>query len=59
MGIIIKPVITEKTTALTEKTAERYVFRVSPDANKDRDQEAIEALYNVKVESVNTVNYSG
>ena len=39
MGIIIKPVITEKTTALTEKTAERYVFRVSPDDQQDRDQE--------------------
>ena len=55
MGIIIKPVITEKTTALTEKTAERYVFRVSPDANKIEIKKAIEALYNVKVESVNTV----
>jgi len=59
MGIIIKPVITEKTTALTEKTAERYVFRVSPDANKVEIKKAIEALYQVKVESVNTVNYSG
>ena len=59
MGIIIKPVITEKTTALTEKKAERYVFRVSPDANKIEIKNAVEALYNVKVESVNTVNYSG
>ena len=59
MGIIIKPVITEKTTALTEKTAERYVFRVSPDANKIEIKKAVEALYNVKVESVKTVNYSG
>ena len=44
MGIIIKPVITEKTTALTEKTAERYVFRVSPDANKVEIKKAIVTL---------------
>ena len=44
MGIIIKPVITEKTTALTEKKAERYVFRVSPDANKIEIKKAVEAL---------------
>ena len=46
MGIIIKPVITEKTTALTEKTAERYVFRVSPDANKIEIKKAVEANKN-------------
>jgi len=34
MGIIIKPIVTEKQTAITEKFANRYGFRVSPDANK-------------------------
>ncbi len=34
MGIIIKPIVTEKQTAITEKMANRYGFRVSPDANK-------------------------
>ena len=31
MGIIIKPIVTEKQTAITEKMANRYGFRVSPD----------------------------
>ena len=34
MGIIIKPIVTEKQTAITEKFPNRYGFRVSPDANK-------------------------
>lgn len=57
--IIIKPIITEKMAAITEKMPERYAFRVSPSANKIEIKKAIEALYNVKVESVNTMNYSG
>lgn len=59
MRIIIKPIITEKMTAITEKMPERYAFRVSPDANKIEIKNAVEAMYNVKVESVNTMNYDG
>lgn len=59
MRIIIKPIITEKMTAITEKMPERYAFRVNPDANKIQIKNAVEAMYNVKVESVNTMNYSG
>lgn len=59
MRIIIKPIITEKMTAITEKMPERYAFRVNPDANKIEIKNAVEAMYNVKVESVNTMNYSG
>jgi large subunit ribosomal protein L23 len=59
MGIIIKPVITEKQTAITEKIPHRYGFRVSPDANKLEIKKAIEDMYNVNVEDVNTINYSG
>lgn len=59
MRIIIKPIITEKMTVITEKMPERYAFRVAPDANKIEIKKAIEAMYNVKVESVNTMNYSG
>ena len=33
MGIIIKPIVTEKQTAITEKMANRYGFRVSPSFN--------------------------
>ncbi len=59
MGIIIKPVVTEKQTAITEKMANRYGFRVSPDADKVQIKKAIEEMYNVTVVSVNTMKYSG
>ena len=58
MGIIIKPIVTEKMTAITEKL-NRYGFRVNPDANKLEIKDAIEGLYNVTVIDVNTSNYSG
>ena len=59
MGIIIKPIVTEKQTAVTEKMPNRFGFRVSPDANKLGIKKAVEEMYNVSVESVNTMNYSG
>ena len=59
MGIIIKPIVTEKQTAITEKMANRYGFRVSPDANKLEIKKAVEEMYGVTVESVNTMNYAG
>ncbi|MDR1371139.1 MAG: 50S ribosomal protein L23 [Dysgonamonadaceae bacterium] len=59
MGIIIKPVVTEKQTAISEKKSNRVGFRVSPDANKLEIKAAIEALYNVTVIQVNTMNYGG
>ena len=59
MGIIIKPIVTEKQTAITEKMDNRYGFRVSPDANKLEIKKAVEELYNVTVVDVNTINYSG
>ena len=59
MGIIIKPIVTEKQTAITEKFPNRYGFRVSPDANKLEIKKAVEVIYGVNVESVNTMNYAG
>ena len=59
MGIIIKPIVTEKQTAITEKFPNRYGFRVSPDANKLEIKKAVEDMYGVNVESVNTMNYAG
>ena len=59
MGIIIKPIVTEKQTAITEKFPNRYGFRVSPDANKLDIKKAVEVMYGVNVESVNTMNYAG
>ncbi len=58
MEIIIKPVITEKMTLLTEKY-NRYAFIVDKRANKIQIKNAVEKLYNVDVEDVNTMNYNG
>lgn len=54
MGIIIKPIVTEKMTKLGEKL-NRYGFKVDKDANKIEIKQAIEALYNVTVLEVNTM----
>ena len=53
MEIMIKPVVTEKATKLTEKL-NRYTFPVSPEANKYQIKDLVEKLYGVKVVSVNT-----
>ena len=53
--IIKKPVInTEKARTLLENN--EYVFIVDRKANKIQIREAVEKLFNVKVESVNTLN---
>lgn len=54
MEISIKPIVTEKATALTEKGG-RYTFRVSPEANREQIAQMITKLYGVKVMSVNTM----
>lgn len=59
MGIIIKPIISEKMTAITESNSQRYAFVVSPMANKIEICSAVEKMYNVKVGSVNTCRYNG
>ena len=53
--IIKAPIITEKSAniASNERT---YVFKVDAKANKTQIKEAIQKIFNVKVESVNTVN---
>jgi large subunit ribosomal protein L23 len=58
MNVIIKPVITEKLTAQGEKF-NRYGFVVAKDANKVEIKSAVEKLYGVTVEAVNTQNYVG
>ncbi|MCB9017615.1 MAG: 50S ribosomal protein L23 [Prevotellaceae bacterium] len=58
MGIIIKPIVTEKMTSLGEKYS-RYGFRVSPNANKLEIKKAIKDMYNVTVVSVNTLRVEG
>ncbi|MBP8790123.1 MAG: 50S ribosomal protein L23 [Breznakibacter sp.] len=58
MNVIIKPIITEKMTALSEKL-NRYAFKVARGANKIEIKKAIEELYNVSVEEVNTLIVGG
>ena len=58
MGIIIKPLVTEKLTAQGEKL-NQYGFIVDRKANKLQIKEAVEQMYNVSVASVNTLNYHG
>ena len=58
MSIIIKPIITEKMTMLGDKL-QRYGFIVDKRANKLQIKKAIEGLYEVNVESVNTMRYGG
>ncbi len=50
--------LTEKASLLSE-TLNKYVFRVSPRANKIQIKAAIEKLFNKKVVAVNTCNYAG
>ena len=59
MGIIIKPLVTEKMTAITEKQNNRFGFIVRPNANKLEIKNEVEALYNVTVLDVNTIRYAG
>lgn len=58
MEILIKPIITEKMTTLAE-TLNRYGFVVNRNANKVQIRQAVEAMYGVKVDSVNTQQYVG
>jgi large subunit ribosomal protein L23 len=58
MNVIVKPVITEKMTAQGEKF-NRYGFVVAKAANKVQIKAAVEQLYGVTVEAVNTQNYVG
>ena len=55
--VIIAPVITEKSSAASE--ANQVVFKVRRDATKPEIKAAIEALFKVKVVSVNTLNRKG
>ena len=55
--VIIKPIITEKTMAITEDG--KYTFVVAPDAEKPEIKAAAEKLFGVKVLSVNIANYDG
>ncbi len=58
MTILIKPIVTEKMTDQGEEM-NRYGFIVDKTANKIEIKKAVEELYGVTVESVNTMRYGG
>ena len=58
MDILVKPLVTEKMTDQTERYG-RYGFVVDRKATKPQIKKAVEDLYNVTVESVNTMVYGG
>lgn len=57
-SVIIKPVISEKSERLTEDR-QKYTFLVRKDANKIEIGKAVEEMYSVSVESVNTMIIPG
>lgn len=54
MGILQKPILTEKASALTEK-ANRFSFKVDHKANKLQIKKAIEEMYDVTIVALNTM----
>jgi large subunit ribosomal protein L23 len=55
--VIVQPVVSEKSYEALEQN--RYTFLVHPEANKTEIKQAIEAIWNVRVLSVNTINRKG
>lgn len=55
--IIIRPIITEQ--SMDGLPNGKYTFQVAKDANKLEIKDAVEALFNVEVVKVNTVNCRG
>ena len=55
--VILAPHITEKSTLLSERNG--VVFKVANDATKPQIKEAVEALFDRKVKSVNTIVSKG
>lgn len=58
MSIILKPIVTEKMTHLSD-SLKKYGFVVDSDVNKIQIKKAVEEMYNVTVVSVNTMRYAG
>lgn len=55
--VLIRPLVTEKTTAMMQDN--RYTFVVPLKANKVEIRQAVEHAFKVKVEAVNTVRVEG
>ena len=55
--VLLAPVISEKSYGLLDQN--KYTFIVHPDSNKTEIKIAVEKVFNVKVERVNTINRQG
>jgi len=55
--VLLGPHVSEKTSMATEN--DQVCFKVAPDASKPEIKKAVEALFNVDVKSVQTVNIKG
>ena len=55
--VLIRPIITEKTTLLMQEN--KYTFQVPLTANKVEIRKAVESIFNVKVEKVATIRVLG
>ena len=55
--VLLAPVISEKSYGLLDEN--KYTFLVRPDSNKTQIKQAVEAVFGVKVISVNTINRQG
>ena len=55
---LLRPLLTEKSTGLTEKKGQ-YVFVVKPDADKTDIKKAVETKFGVEVKSIRTINCLG
>jgi large subunit ribosomal protein L23 len=55
--VLIEPVVSEKSYGLLDEN--KYTFVVAPDANKTEIKIAVEAIFDVTVTNVNTLNRAG
>jgi large subunit ribosomal protein L23 len=55
--VIVRPVVTEKSTAAAEQN--KVTFKISPTATKKDVKAAVEAIFKVEVVKVNTINIEG
>ena len=55
--ILIKPVVSEKSTDLLQEN--KYTFKVPLKANKVQIRQAVEQIFKVKVQAVNTIRMEG
>ncbi|MFD6416773.1 50S ribosomal protein L23 [Streptomyces sp. NPDC060194] len=55
--VLVKPVVSEKSYALLDEG--KYTFIVAPGSNKTQIKQAVEAVFEVKVTGVNTINRQG